>query len=119
MNAFLERKREWRRHVEKYFRDPLFYARILKELAREEFGEARVYVFGSVVRGEALPGASDIDLLVVTPKAPRKISLKGAFIDRFHRRLGDLFTPFEIHIVSPDEFENWYKKFVKEDLVEV
>ncbi|RUM89655.1 MAG: hypothetical protein DSZ24_00635 [Thermodesulfatator sp.] len=120
MNAFLEIKRQWRKHVEKYFRNPVFYARILKELARKEFGEARVYLFGSVARGEALPGVSDIDLLVVTPKAPEKITQKGLFIDRFHRKIGDLFTPFEIHIVTPEEFENWYSKFIKkEDLLEV
>lgn len=74
--------------------------------------EARVYVFGSVVKGK-YTAASDIDILVVTSKT----SLKYEIATRVYREVD---APVELHVVSPREFEAWYKKFVREDeLVEV
>jgi len=26
-------------------------------------------------------------------------------------------APFEVHLASPDEYKNWYKKFIKEDYI--
>lgn len=44
-------------------------ARAFARRVREQVGEARVYVYGSVVRGD-FNLASDVDLLVVSPRLP-------------------------------------------------
>lgn len=75
--------------------------------------EARVYVFGSVVRGN-YTAASDIDILVVTTK----INLKYELMVAVYREFID--APIELHVVTPDLYDKWYKRFIKpEEIVEV
>ncbi len=107
----LRRLEEWR----KYFEDPLKYVRVIKEVVRDLDRRARVLVFGSFVRGGLRPD-SDIDVLIITDLAS---SLEGRLRVRLlvARALGDC-TPFEIHVVTHEEFEGWYSRFIK-DYVEV
>ena len=29
------------------------------------------------------------------------------------------FSPFQIHLASPEEYQNWYQKFIKEDFEKI
>jgi len=101
----LEILKEWRKYYENY----RAYADRIKAVAKKHDPDARVILFGSIVRGDARPD-SDIDLLVVT-------KLAGSLNERIKLRvsiakeIGEC-TPFEIHIVTPEEYEKWYKKFL-------
>ncbi len=60
---------ELRKEKERYYRDPLRYARAIRDVARSFDPDARVYLFGSYVRGTMRPD-SDIDVLVLTSSPP-------------------------------------------------
>lgn len=75
--------------------------------------EARVIVFGGVVKGTWNPAFSDIDILIVSDKvvddplwrAKTSIWLRNEAIE-------DAFAPFQFHYVTKEKFEGWYRKFV-------
>ncbi len=92
-------------------RDYIKNVRKIKELAREIFGEKllSVYVFGSVVEGEEHP-MSDVDVAVVlSEKAGEDERMK------LYRKVRESFGlhPFEIHVITSEEWERWYRRFVK------
>jgi predicted nucleotidyltransferase len=60
---------ELRKEKERYYSDPLRYARAIRDVARSFDPDARVYLFGSYVRGTMRPD-SDIDVLVLTSSPP-------------------------------------------------
>ena len=93
----------------RYFEDWESYARRIKEIAEEILGEAKVYVFGSIVEGNAHPALSDIDVLIVSPRLPKSNEQRAKIIAEIKRRLGP-FNPFEIHLATPGELE-WYRRF--------
>ena len=94
----------------KYFENYMHYARLIKKIAEEILGKADVYVFGSVVEGRHTP-ASDIDILIVSENTPKSQWERGKIRARIMKAI-DVFAPFEIHIVTPKEFE-WYKRFIR------
>ncbi|MBC7091544.1 MAG: nucleotidyltransferase domain-containing protein [Nitrososphaeria archaeon] len=84
----------------------------VKKIIKEIDSNAKVYVFGSTVRGK-YTASSDIDMLVVT----EKIEEKNRMAVEVYKHVE---APVELHIVTPEKFENWYKKFIKpEELVEI
>ncbi|WP_456368657.1 nucleotidyltransferase domain-containing protein [Geoglobus sp.] len=99
----------------KYFENWKYYAKIIAEVARENLGDVKVYVFGSVVEGRHTP-ASDIDVLIVSPETPGRMEDRARIAGEIFRRVG-VFSPFELHIVTPKELE-WYRRFVKK-IVEI
>lgn len=94
----------------KYFLGWRDYVRKIEEIAVKELGEAEVYVFGSIVKGQAHPALSDIDVLIVSSNAPKDNVQRAKIIAKILKELGP-FNPFEIHLASPTELE-WYKRFV-------
>ncbi|WP_148682293.1 nucleotidyltransferase domain-containing protein [Pyrobaculum neutrophilum] len=91
--------------------DPLSYLRnyravaeLVKEVARWYDPEARVYVFGSAVRGD-YTAASDIDILVVTNAVERKYDI----MTEVYRRTE---APVEVHVTTPQQFQRWYRRFI-------
>jgi len=100
---FLRKDRE-------YFDNFMEYAERIKEIAERILGEAEVLVFGSVADGRATM-ASDIDVLIISKNAPKKISEKSKVIGEILKEIG-VFSPFEIHLVTPEEFK-WYENFLK------
>ena len=98
---------EWRRH-----------ARTIRRIAEESFGDdlEAVYVFGSTIRGD-YGVLSDIDVAIVL-KEDVDDETRARFRSLIRRSLGNLH-PFEIHIMSRDEWEGWYLRFVGPDFVEV
>lgn len=100
-----------------YFENFISYALKIKKVAIETFGDAKVFVFGSVVDGKATM-ASDIDLLIVSNRCPKLITERAKKITEILKKASiDLFAPLEIHLINEREFE-WYKKFIKK-LLEV
>jgi len=120
MSAFLELLKERVREERKYFEDPERYLKVLKEILKKELGDdVRVFLFGSVVRGDYVVGKSDIDVLVVSKNVPQRVYRRSELVTEFLRAIVDLYAPFEIHFATPEQFEGWYKRFIKEDIREV
>jgi predicted nucleotidyltransferase len=99
-------------HKKAYFEKPREVGRKLKEIFRNllQDPEVRVFLFGSVVRGDYTP-LSDLDVLVVSKKIGEE---KAKLIVEAKEKLGDFFAPIEFHLVTPKTFEKWYKKFIDE-----
>ncbi|ABL78699.1 nucleotidyltransferase domain-containing protein [Thermofilum pendens] len=96
----------------RFLRDYRAVAGLVKEVARRFDPEARVFVFGSAVRGD-YTAASDIDVLVVTSAVDRKYDL---MVEVYR----STEAPVELHVASPEQFEKWYKRFIPpSELVEV
>ena len=102
--------REIAKEEKKYFENYMHYAKLIKRVAEEELGKAEVYVFGSVVEKKHTP-ASDIDVLVVSENAPKSQWERSKIRAKILKSI-DVFAPFEIHVVTPREFE-WYRRFCK------
>lgn len=88
------------------FKNYIEYVGIVKKIARDLLGDAKVYVFGSVVKGDYHPILSDIDVAVVTSCRDRKkhLELKAEVA----RLFGDIF---EIHVLNENEWR-FYKRFI-------
>lgn len=84
----------------------------VKAIVRKMDPEARVYVFGSVVKGE-YTAASDIDVLVVTERIEKKYDLMIAM----YKALPD--APIELHVSTPEQLESWYRRFMYDELEEI
>ena len=95
----------------KYFENLDHYLGVISDRVRKLLPDARVYLFGSVVEGNYVPGKSDIDVLVVVEKAPKTASelveLRLKVLEGI-----DFFSPFEVHVVDEKRFE-LYKKMCK------
>jgi len=105
VDLLLEEKKE----REKYFKDPEKYAKRIKKKAKKILKSVKVFLFGSIVRGDFL-FSSDIDLLVVSDNF--KESERGKIISQLLNEAG-FFSPFQIHLVKKGDFEKWYKNFIK------
>jgi predicted nucleotidyltransferase len=93
-------------------REYIKVARRVKGIVHPIDPDAKVYVFGSVVRGEAT-AVSDIDILVVTKMIERKYEM----MVKVYKAVEE---PVELHIVTEDLLERWYKRFIPvEELIEV
>ncbi len=98
--------------MREYLRDYMKVAREVKAIILEIDPNARVYVFGSVVKGR-YTASSDIDILVITDKIEER--------DRMRVRVYKLVeAPVELHLATPETFNNWYRRFLRdEEIVEV
>lgn len=77
----------------------------VKELARRIDPNAEVYAFGSTVRGK-YTALSDIDILLVVEKLDKKYEIMA-------RIYKETDAPIELHVVTKEIFEKWYKRFIK------
>jgi len=106
MDILIEQAQE----KEKYFQNYLFYAKEIKKVAEELLGEVRVFIFGSILRKNEV--ARDIDILIISPKL-KTTSRKSQIRAKLWKKLG-LASPFEFHLITPQEYRNWYRYFIKE-----
>lgn len=115
--SFIEIAKRSAETIEKYRKKLEVHLRTIKKVAEEHFGtDVRVYLFGSVLRGDYRP-QSDIDVAVVLRRRP-SVEERIAFRCKIREELG-LFHPFEIHIVSEDDWKRWYGRFLKGEWREV
>jgi len=102
---------------EKYFINPIFYAKKIKKNAIKILGkDIKVYLFGSIVKNN-FTFNSDIDILIVSEKI-KKIKNRSNLRLRLLKNIG-IDSPFEIHFATPEIYENWYKKFIKDGYIEI
>jgi predicted nucleotidyltransferase len=93
-------------------REYLNLARFVKQLINSIDPSAKVYLFGSTVRGRNVP-LSDIDILVITSKIEKKYDM----IVKVYKKIQ---APVELHVITNELYENWYKRFIPaEELMEV
>jgi len=105
---------EIRKEDEKYFNNYIQYAKRIKEKAKEILGDRRlrVIVFGSVVAGKS-DARSDIDILIISEKVSNSSLKQAEIIAELLKDIG-IFAPFQIHLATPEIYEQWYKRFIKE-----
>ncbi len=94
----------------KYRERPEELAKSVKKAAERVLGRVRVYLFGSVVEGEATP-SSDVDVMVVSEAVPSSVGERSKVIAKILEEVG-LDAPVEVHLLRPEE-ERWYLRFVK------
>jgi len=98
----------------------LRWEEILREAPRKwrERGGAPVsmFVFGSILRGKAVPPFSDIDVLIVVEKEDPSL-FRRQWLD-FFRGLNPLH-PFEFHFANVKLFEGWYLPLLKGEYREI
>jgi predicted nucleotidyltransferase len=118
MKSLTEIEREIAEEKRKYFENYLYWCRRIKRKAIELLGkDVRVLVFGSAVKGSWGPN-SDIDVLIISDKLkenwienmPTKLAIKKA---------AGSFSPFQVHLATPEEYRNWWKRFIKMDYKEI
>ncbi|MCX7716148.1 MAG: nucleotidyltransferase domain-containing protein, partial [Endomicrobia bacterium] len=90
----------------KYFENLDFYAKKIKAVAENLIGPVKVIIFGSVVKKNYTP-LSDIDVLVISENLSADWK-KNRFVRTEIKKSIDVFSPFQLHLVRPEEFENWY-----------
>jgi len=109
---------EKQRVREKYIKNIKKYLNIIKKRAKKILGkDIKIYLFGSFLKGNFGPN-SDIDILIVSSKAPIEVRKKSEILIYLKRGFSP-YHPFEIHLTTPEIFENWFKNFIKEDIKEV
>jgi len=97
---------------EKYFKNYLKYAKEIKTEARKLLGKVKVFVFGSILRKNEVP--RDIDILIISPKLKTSSQKSKIQVEIFGRT--GFSSPFEIHLITPEEYRDWYRNFIKEKI---
>ena len=97
---------------EKYFENYLEYAKSIKQEAEKLLGKVRVIIFGSILEKNEV--ATDIDILIISPKLKTSAEKSKTRAD-LGKRLGFL-SPFEIHLITPEEYREWYHHFIEEKI---
>jgi predicted nucleotidyltransferase len=93
------------------------YAYEIKKMALEYFGDnfLKLLVFGSTVKGN-YRADSDIDIAIILMKNVDEFQ-RAKFVSIVNKKFK--LNPFEIHIISNDLWESWYKNFVKNEFIEI
>ncbi len=100
-----------RKERQRYLDNMNHYLNLIKETVTELDPESRVIVFGSYVRND-MRIDSDVDILIITHWAKNtedRIKMRV----RIAKEIG-VYSPFEIHIATRKEYENWYKTLIDE-----
>lgn len=103
-----------RKEQEKYFKNYLFWAKEIKKEAERLLGEVQVFVFGSILRQSKTEIPRDVDIMVISPVF-RDRTKKSEIKVKIWRKIG-VGSPFEIHLISPEDFRDWYSLFIKEKI---
>ena len=98
----------------KYFKNYLKVAKEIKKIVKK-FVDAKIFVFGSVVRGDFSIGLSDIDIAIVSEKFSKR-ELKLKIYDILFEKYFE--SPLEFHFLTPKQWK-FYKRFIGKDFVEI
>jgi uncharacterized protein len=100
-----------------YFERYQFYGKKIKKEAEKILGSVRVLIFGSIIKNEWSP-QSDIDVLIISENLPENQEERSKIRTKIKSSI-DPFSPFQIHLVTRKEYQNWYQRFIKKDFVEI
>lgn len=100
---------------EKYFKNIEFYGKEIKKIINEILPCSRVLFFGSAIRKDYFKG-SDIDVLIISENIPSDSFRRAEIVIKIKEIFPD--NPFQFHFATPEEYEFWYKKFIKNDYKE-
>ena len=117
MNEFVRILKKRAEEKEKYFKNYLLYCKKIKRKAEEILGKVEVIIFGSVIKNEFTP-LSDIDVLIISENLPESYDVRIKIKTEIKSKI-DSFSPFQIHLATPDEFKNWYKKFINDHFIKI
>jgi predicted nucleotidyltransferase len=107
-DKFIELELEYMTNKRKYLENIWAYLSKIKDLCIEYDRGCRVLVFGSFIRGN-MRVDSDVDVLIITKLAKDPL-FRGRLFKRIIMEIG-FENPFEIHIVTEEEFLE-IKKFI-------
>ncbi|HEW64328.1 nucleotidyltransferase domain-containing protein [Fervidicoccus fontis] len=94
------------------FKNYIEIGRKIKEIVNSFDPNAKLYIFGSAVKGKNV-ASSDIDVLIIT----EKIELKYEIMVKVFKSIDE---PIELHIITREIFDKWYRRFIPiEELVEI
>jgi predicted nucleotidyltransferase len=93
----------------KYAENAWTFLSRMKQVCKKLDSSCRLMVFGSFIKGDMKPD-SDIDVLLIARLAENPLE-RGRLFRAITEEIG-LDNPFEIHMVTEEEFENLYKKFI-------
>lgn len=102
----------------KFFENFKDYSLEIKNKANKLLKEVKVIVFGSTVKGSYNILNSDIDILIISDNLPEKEEEREKIKIEIKSVLPP-FNPFQIHLATKKEYENWYKNFIKDDFIEI
>lgn len=105
VNYLVEREKRQKR----FFKDYLRYAKKIKIIAQKELGNVRVIVFGSILKKNEVP--QDIDVLIISSKFKDYKKRREVLVKMWEAF--DEYAPFEFHLITPEDYQNWYKNFIK------
>jgi Nucleotidyltransferase domain. len=95
-----------------YFNDWKKYVKDICDAVKEKLPDAKIIVFGSILKGNYVSSLSDIDVLIVSDRVGDVIW--RANMDKYIRErvFGNKIHPFEFHYSTYKEYEEWYKDFI-------
>lgn len=83
-------------------------AKKIANAAKTLMPDAEVYVFGSVIRGDAT-GGSDVDMLIVSQNISEKALEQAKIKVEIEEMAGlPLYPPFEIHLATKDKSKQYF-----------
>jgi len=97
---------------EKYFKNYLKYAKIIKREAQKIAKDVEGYIFGSILKKNKVPG--DIDILLISEEFSDWKKRNETRV-RIYNKLKTSW-PFEIHLITPEQYKNWYRYFIKKKI---
>ncbi|MCD5396124.1 MAG: nucleotidyltransferase domain-containing protein [Candidatus Pacebacteria bacterium] len=108
MKSEIDQLIEEAKEEEKFFKNYLLWAKGIKKEVEKHIGKVKVFVFGSVLKKDQVP--QDIDILIVSPKfkePTQKTKILSILWEKL--KIGD---PFEIHLITPKDYKEWYRYFL-------
>ena len=106
---------EKKKREEKYFKNYLFWSKKIKKEAEQLLGRVKVIIFGSILKKNEIP--NDIDILIISSKL-KTSEQKNKIRIAIQKKIGTS-SPFEIHLITPEDFRDWYSYFIKDEKVEI
>jgi len=116
MKSHIEILKEIKEERENFFENYIDYALKIKKEAEKILKDAEVIIFGSIVKGNWHPLKSDIDILIISDNLPDNWDKRRIIKNKIKSVLPSS-SPFQIHLATKKEYENFYKKFIKEDFI--
>lgn len=103
----LKKRAEKRKH---YLDRLPYYREEIEKFFQAQLGEVRVCLFGSVLTN-SFDAESDVDVLVVSRNTPPDSEGRARLTSELWSIVG-FGSPFEIHLITEEEYEEWYKNFL-------